>query len=293
MKDERLKTIKNRVNNELAINYDTKLNLSKVRELEGNKFELFVSYNRIFNVIDETNKIVYVRNIHFKDIYNTVLHFEDNIKLPIHEINSSIRDEFMELRDNLFSKVLERKDIVVKILKNIHVTSAWLNRFYTIFNDLVYSDVISSEYVQEYLRHSSKNQKYFDLIIDSGLAKMQENGSLKASNKFKKLLENNKGNPSAAVEEAVYYLVKANYDYILYELGLRHIKPYVNIVACVYYLNEVQNLGKINLSIDNLHKIYCDIFDRISKISFREKVNSLIVSNVFSRSDNSIKLAVT
>lgn len=292
MIDNRMENLKSRINQELAINFDSKLNLSKVKEISNNKFEVFISYNKIFNIIDNKNKMVYVRNIHFENIFNKEIYFDDKLNLSVNEINSSLKDELLDLRDNLFSRVLERKDLVIKILKNIHITSAFLNKFYTLFNDLVYSDVITKKEIDEYLKHNPKTQKYIELVIDSKLAILQDDGSLKASNSFKKILEENKDNPALAVEEAIYCLIKSNYDYIVYELGLRHIKAYLNIVACIYYLTENHGLSTIDFSIDNLYKVYCNIFDHISRVCFKDRVTSLIVSQVFLRTDNSVRLAI-
>lgn len=290
--DNRIQELKTRINRELVVNFESKVNLSALNEVEKNVYDIFVSYNKVFNVIDEKTKTVYVRNIYFKNIFNKQINYEEDLKLPISEINSSIKDEFIGLRDNLFSKVLERKDIIIKILKKIHITSAFLNKFYTLFNDLVHSDVIEKNDLEEYLRHNTKNKKYLELVISSKLAYLQHDGSLKSSNKFKKILENNKNNYSDAVEEAVYNLIKSNYDYIVYELGLKHIKAYVNIVACMYYLNEIQNLSMAEFKIDSLYEVYCNIFDRVPRVCFKERLNSLIISDVFIRSNNSVRLAV-
>jgi len=204
----------------------------------------------------------------------------------VREINKSIDNEFIGLRNNLFEKVISNKKIVVNILKNVHITSAFLNKFYTLFRDLAEEDVIPKEDFDEYLK-DKKYEKCINLIVDSGLAEFTPGGELKASSLFKKMMENNKG-LQPAIEEAVSKVVTDNYEYITQELGLGHIKPYINVISCVYYVNNFMKLKELNIR--ELYKIHEHLYGTLSFISFKEKINSLVTSDVLIRKDDNIRL---
>jgi len=288
--DDRIENVKKSLNYQIIKNYGIKINVRDVKELGSHRYKVSFNYNKVFNIIDENSKTVYVRNIYFQNIYGTDVIAGEDLVLPVGEINRSITDEFIDLRQNLFQKVIADKDKMIKILKNIHTTSAFLNKFYTILNGLVYGDVITKEELKKYFESDKKYEKYVELIVDTELAEYTSNNDLKASNKFKKILENNKKEPSLAVEEAVSKILSKHYEYIIYALGIRQIKPYVNMIACMHYISEHMKLNKISISITNLYRIYENIFDAVPYIKFQEKMNSLIMSGIFSREDNTILL---
>lgn len=290
MLDNRKENFMEELNYGLLKNYGTRLTINDVKEEKG-KFRVFFNYNKVFNVIDDTNKKVFVRNIFFENVYSLGLSSSSQLKVPIHEVNRAIDNQFVDLRDNLFHKVISNKNVVIRILKKIHPTSFFLSKFYTILTDLVYSDVLDKKAVEHYLKSGKKNQKYIDLIIDSQLAEFDSEGRLKATSKFKKLLEENKKDPSTAVEEAIFKLIKDHYDYIVYELGLRHIKAYINVVSSLYYLQNIKGLSKVSVKIPEAHKIYEMLFGSTNFMDFRQRINLLVLSGIFSRSDNSIALA--
>ena len=288
--DNRMENFKQTLNHQTIKRYGIKLNVGEIKELGGNKYKVTFNYNKMFSIVDDNSKTVFVRNIYFKNIYGTDINSNEELTLPLSEINKSINDEFIDLRQNLFQKVIADKKIIIRILKTIHTTSAFLNKFYTILNDLFYCDKIPKSKINNYLDSDKKYSKYIELIIDSGFAEYTKEGDLKASNNFKMLLEEHKKEPNLAVEEAISKILSQHYEYIVYELGIKHIKPYVNIIACMYYLKENMKLSKISININSLYRIYENIFDKCSFIKFQEKINSLIMSGVFSRTDNAIML---
>ena len=290
MIDNRTEKFKQSINYQTVKLYGIRLNVGETKELSNNKYKVIFNYNKTFNIIDENTKTIFVRNIYFPNIYGTDIYMGEELKLPLTDINKAINDEFIDLRQSLFQKVITEKKIMIKILKNIHTTSAFLNKFYTIFNDLFYCDVIPKNKIKSYVDSDKKYLKYIELIIDAGLAEYTEDKNLKSSNKFKKLLEDNKKDTSFAIEEAISLILSQHYDYIVYELGIKHIKPYVNIIACMYYLRENMKLSKISININTLHRIYENLFDSKPYIKFQENVSSLIMSGIFSRTDNAVML---
>ena len=288
--DNRMENFKQTLNHQAVKRYGIKLNVGEIKELGNNKYKVNFNYNKMFSIVYDTSKTVFVRNIYFKNIYGTDISANEELSLPLGEINKSINDEFIDLRQNLFQKVVADKKIMIRILKTIHTTSAFLNKFYTILNDLFYCDKIPKSKINHYIESDRKYSKYIKLIIDSEFAEYTKEGDLKASNKFKLLLEEHKKEPNLAVEEAISKILSQHYEYIVYELGIKHIKPYINIIACMYYLKENMKLSKISINITSLYKIYENIFNKDSFIKFQEKINSLIMSGIFSRTDNAIML---
>ncbi len=288
--DNRIENFKQSLNFQTLKKYGVRLNVSDVKELGNNNYKVYFNYNKIFNVIDENSKKVYIRNIYFENIYGADVREGEDLKLPLQEINNAINDEFIELRNNLFNKVISNKKIMIQILKSIHTTSAFLNKFYVLLNELVYDDVIKKDKLTRMIESDKKYEKYIQLLVDSDMAEFNSKGELKASNKFKKLLEENKKAHNLAVEEAISKVLSNNYDYIIHELGIRHLKPYVDIIACMLYLSDNMKINRVSIDINNLYKIYENLFNKISDIKFNEKLNSLVMSGIFSRTDNAVML---
>ena len=289
--DNRIEGFREDINYQIVRNFGTRLTINRIRPLNNEKYEVYFNYNKVFNVVNKKTKTVFIRNIFFKDIYSVEISARKKLQIPISEINKAIDDEFIDLRDNLFQKVISNKKIVIKILKKIHMTSAFLNKFYTLFNELFHSDVIPNHQLNEFIMSDEKYKKYIELIIDAGLADYSDKG-LKASNTFKMLLENNKPDPTTAIEIAVFEVIKKNYDYIVYEMGLRHIKAYVNIIACLYYLTKHYKIDEIGIAINQLFHIYENFFGRTTYPKFKERVNSLVMAGVFQRENDLISLAI-
>ena len=229
--DNRMENFKQILNHQAIKHYGIKLNVGEIKELGGNKYKVAFNYNKMFNIVDDNSKMVFVRNIYFKNVYATDIGANEELSLPLGEINKSINDEFIDLRQNLFQKVIADKKIMIRILKTIHTTSAFLNKFYTLLNDLFYCDKISKSKINNYIDSDKKYSKYIKLIIDSEFAEYTKDGDLKASNKFKMLIGEHKKEPNLAVEEAISKILSQHYEYIVYELGIKHIKPYINIIV--------------------------------------------------------------
>lgn len=92
--DNRKENLIQNLNLELIRDYGSRLTLSKLKETGKNKFEIYFNYNKVFHVIDDKTKTVFVRNIFFSDIYSKKIRLNEKLKLPVHDINKVINDEF-------------------------------------------------------------------------------------------------------------------------------------------------------------------------------------------------------
>ncbi|MBN2251169.1 MAG: hypothetical protein JW724_03745 [Candidatus Altiarchaeota archaeon] len=283
------KSIEEELNYKLFKGYGTRLVINKVEPVENRKYRVSFNYNKVFNIVDEKQRKIYVRNIFFENIHIQNVSPGEELRVPILEVNKAIENEFIGLRNDLFQKVISNREIVMNILKNVHLIPAFLNKFYTLLRDLAEEDVISREYLGEYLESDKRYEKYIALIIDSGLAKYNNRGDLKASSTYKKMMENRKDVP-AAIDEAVSKIVTDNYGYIIQELGLKHIKPYINVISCIYYANN--NINIKDLTIEELYKIHKHLYGTLRRIRFKEKISSLVSANIISREGDSIRLAM-
>lgn len=283
------KSIEEELNYKLFKGYGTRLVINRIEPIQNKKYKVTFNYNKVFNIVDEKQKKVYVRNIYFENIHIQNVSAGEELKIPILEVNKAVQSEFVGLRNDLFQKVISNQKIVTSILAKIHLASAWLNKFYIILRDLAEEDVITREDLKEYIDDDKRYEKYIDLIIDSGLAKYNTEGGLKASSSFKKIMEENK-NIAAAVDEAVSKIVTDNYAYILQELGLKHIKPYINVISCIYFANNRMNIRE--LTIRELYKIHEHLYGTLSYISFKEKITALVSADVLARKENFIRPAM-
>lgn len=288
--DARKEMLAEELNHALIKKYGTRITLKSLKEQKKNGFLARFNYNKIFHIIDDKRKKVFVRNIYFEDIFTAEIKDSRELDIPVREVNKNVKDHFIDLSQNLFSKIIQNKDVVIKILHNISVASHFLNKFYTILTELAYSDIISRQYLKELYEIDEKNKKYVQLIIDAGLAEFTKDDALKASSKFKKILEEKK-DIKKAVEEGVYFILNKHYDYIIFELNIGHIKAYINIVASTYYMKEQLQLKDLPVNISTLHCLHEKFFGNINRIKFSERVNSLVASGVLERYNDTIRLA--
>ncbi|HIH24726.1 TPA: hypothetical protein HA251_06860 [Candidatus Woesearchaeota archaeon] len=286
--DDRKEKIEEELNYRLVKHFGTRLGINKVEDLKNKRYKISLNYNRVFHIIDDSQKKLYVRNIFFENIYSLEVATPDDLAIPIKDINKMIDDQFVGLREDLFQTVVANKAIIMKILQNVHPTSAFLNKFYTLLSELLHLDVISKQKIDAYLKEDKKYKKYIDLIVSSGLAEHKD-GGLKASSVFKKIMDSHKRQPQIAVQEAISKIIKDHYEYIIYELQLPNIKAYVNVISSIYYLKNRLDINSI--SITELYRVHSRLFDGTSTIKFEERVNALVNSGVFSRLNDTVCLA--
>ncbi|MFH1638156.1 MAG: hypothetical protein ABIB71_07045 [Candidatus Woesearchaeota archaeon] len=281
------------INYTLIKKYGSRITLDKIEEINNQRYKVSLNYNKVFHIIDEENKKLFVRNIFFKEIYTKELIHSEDLEIPLNEINLAINNEFVELRGNLFKKVIDNKDVVMRILRKIHPTATFLNKFYIVLMDLLINDILPKSKTQYYLKEENGYKKYIPLIIDSKLAEYDSGKRLKASNKFKRLMEKHNKDYSVAIDEGMFIIIRENYEYIIYELGLRQIKPYINIISVINYLKHNKGLKKVSIKIEEMYKIYSIFFGTIPLETFSDRINYLIVSGVLNKEKDTLRLVLT
>jgi len=60
------RTLEEELNYNLIRGYGTRLSINKVEPLNKNAYRVFFNYNKVFNIVDEKQKRIYVRNIFLK-----------------------------------------------------------------------------------------------------------------------------------------------------------------------------------------------------------------------------------
>jgi len=282
--DSRKEDMMLNVNRTLLMDYGHNLILGGIEEQKLNTFTLKFDYNKIFHIVDEKTNTTFVRNIRFKNVYQKATRYNENLELPADEINSAINTEYASIRNAMILKVLSKRDLILALIKNNHISSAYLNKFYTILNRLITDGKLSHQSIEEFTDKKANFDKYIQLIIDEGFGNYDSDKNLISSNKLKLLLKEKKELPET-VNEAVYLLVKNHYDYIVYDLKIHILRAYVSIMSCMMYLIEQHNLKDVEMKMDEFYHFYSNFFQSINHNTFLERLNNLIYSGIVQRSD--------
>ena len=175
------------------LDYGNNLVLNELKECKLDEFEIKLDYNKIFHVKDEKTGTLFVRNIKFPNIFEARLKEGKQLKLPLDEINSSINAEYNGIKTKLIQDVLSRKELVLSLIKNDHISTAFLNKFFNILNQLVNDGMYPESQIEEFTARNKNFQKYLHLVVKEGFAKWdREHKNLKASNKLKLLFKEEK-----------------------------------------------------------------------------------------------------
>src|SRR3989344_9619570 len=106
--------IENNLNQELFINYGSRLSISKVIQRKNN-VELIVDYRRIVHILDSSTNTIYVRSIQFPSIYHAEISLKEHFNLPLDELNKTIENNYIELRANISRGILSNKKIIIPL----------------------------------------------------------------------------------------------------------------------------------------------------------------------------------
>ena len=284
--DNRMENMTLELNRALLYNYGNNIVLSKLKEKSLNEFDVELDYNKIFHIKDEKTNQIFVRNIVFNRVFETKLKYKDTLKLPLDEVNSAITSEYAQIRNNIIHRVLSRKDLVLSLINDNHISSAFLNKFCTILNQLVINGTMDRTAIDELTLKNKNFDKYLSLIIDEGFGELDSQGNLKITNQFK-LLHKDKKRVKETVNEALFLLVKNHYDYSVYHLNIHTLKTYVNIVSCLIYVTDYMKLKDIKMKVGDFYKVYLTFYKKVDFQKFLERVNNLVYSEVIS-SDNGV-----
>ena len=289
--DNRMENMTLEINRTLLHNYGNNIVLSKLKEKFLNEYDIELDYNKIFHIKDEKTNTLFVRNIKFNHIFESTLKFNKKLELPLDEINSTIYSEYNLIKNDIIHKVLSRKELVLSLIKNTHISMAFMNKFYTILNQLVINEVFYKHMIDELVSKNENFEKYVSLIIDEGFGEIDSKKNLRATNKLKILLKDKK-EVKETVDEALFLLIKNHYDYIVYDLNIHTLKTYVNIVSCLIYLIDYMKLEKIRMKLGDFYRVYLTFYKKVDLDKFLERVNNLVYSNVITSDGGVISLTV-
>lgn len=279
------------LNRSLLHNYGNNIVLSKLKEKSLNEYYIELDYNKIFHIKDEETNTIFVRNIRFKNIFDSLLKYDEKLDLPLDEINSTIHAEYDSIKNKIIHKVLSKKELLLPLIKNTHISMAFMNKFYTILNQLVINDTFYKDMVDELASKNKNIEKYVSLIINEGFGEKDSKNNLKSTNKLKQLFKEKK-DIKETVDEALFILIKNNYDYIVYDLNIHTLKSYVNIVSCLIYLVDYMKLEKIKMKLNDFYRVYSIFYQKVKFDKFLERINNLVYSNIVSRDNEFISLNI-
>jgi len=287
--DNRMENMLLEINRTLLHNYGNNILLSKLKEKSLNEFDVELDYNKIFHIKDERTNTLFVRNIKFNRIFESKLKLNEKMELPIDEINSTICSEYDLIKNNIIHKVLARKEIVLSLIKNTHISMAFMNKFYTILNQLVINEVFHKNMIDEYISKNKNFEKYVSLVVDGGFGELDSKKNLRATNKLKVLFKDKK-EVKETVDEALFILIRDHYDYIVYDLNIHTLKTYVNIMSCLIYLIDYMKLPNIKMRLGDFYRVYLTFYRKVEFDKFLERVNNLVYSNVITSEGGVISL---
>lgn len=279
------------INRTLLSKYGNNLVLSSINEEGLNNYNLELDYNKIFHIFDEQSNTVFVRNLKFKSIFKTSLKLSEELDLPLDEINSAIKSEYEQIRLDIVHRVLSDKDLVLSLIKNTHLFSAFLNKFYSIINQLVIGQKITKSVLDYKNSKDKKYEKYLKLVIEEGLAEVDDVGNVLATNKLT-LLHKNNNEVKKTVDETLYLIIRNNYDYIVYNLNLYTLRSYVNIVSCLIYLKDVQKLSNLKIKLYDLYKVFLTFYQKVDFDVFQDRINNLVYSQIVNSDGRVIQLTL-
>jgi hypothetical protein len=287
--DNRMENMLLEINRTLLHNYGNNILLSKLKEKSLNEFDVELDYNKIFHIKDERTNTLFVRNIKFNRIFESKLKLNEKMELPLDEINSTICSEYDLIKNNIIHKVLARKEIVLSLIKNTHISMAFMNKFYTILNQLVINEVFHKNMIDEYISKNKNFEKYVSLVVDGGFGELDSKKNLRATNKLKVLFKDKK-EVKETVDEALFILIRDHYDYIVYDLNIHTLKTYVNIMSCLIYLIDYMKLPNIKMRLGDFYRVYLTFYRKVEFDKFLERVNNLVYSNVITSEGGVISL---
>ena len=273
----------------LLKNYGNNLVLSRLKEVELNLFDVELSYNKIFHIKDELSDTLFVRSIKFDRVFDGRLKFNGELKLPLDEINSTIHSEYDSIKKGIIQKVLSEGNAVIEMIKNVHISSAFLSKFYTILNQLTIEGAMHKSMIDEFKVQNKNFHKYISLTVDEGYGELRKNGDLIATNKLKLLHKKHK-RVKETVNEALLVLIQNRYDYMVYDLNIHTLKSYVNIISCLFYLRYCMKIENVQMKLQDFYKIYLKFDKKVDFNKFRERINNLAYSNVISSQNGLVSL---
>ena len=166
---------------------------------------------------------------------------------------------------------------------------AFMNKFYTILNQLVINEVFHKNMIDEYISKNKNFEKYVSLVVDGGFGELDSKKNLRATNKLKVLFKDKK-EVKETVDEALFILIRDHYDYIVYDLNIHTLKTYVNIMSCLIYLIDYMKLPNIKMRLGDFYRVYLTFYRKVEFDKFLERVNNLVYSNVITSEGGVISL---
>ena len=219
-------------------------------------------------------------------MYNGEFKQSEQFKLPLDELNRTIKNKYAELRANMIKGVIYNKNVMIPLIKKVPLFSAFLNKFTDIISALVYDDIIAIDGINQRLENDLDYKKYFEVIIHEGYAQYDKNGNLKASEKLKLLHKDSskKGSKTKdVVDEVLFNVIKENYDYIVHGLKLKILRTYVNLLSCLNYVTVQNNIKKISMGIKDLFRIYKMLYGKIAEFRFEQRLNYLASAEIITK----------
>jgi len=257
-----------KLNQFLLDRFGLNVSLHKITKQEGNMCTILLNFSKIFSVIDEHTKTVYLRSIYFKDIHSFDYKIGSEIKIDHKEIKNSIKSEFNRLRNEISDSILHNKPLLLKLINNAPSFSHFFGKLIFLTTQLIDNDKIPKYKIEQYIEMSPKYDKYVQLLIDMNFATYNDNKDLVTTENTKKILKDN-GNKQNVIGETVneilYLVIRDNLDYITNILKLPVIRSLVNIASCLHFIKQYLKLdGVIEISVDKIYRIYYSLIGRTS-----------------------------
>jgi len=278
--------IRTELNQKLFINYGPRLAISK-SIVNGDIVELGLDYRRVIHILDSSTNTIYVRTIHFPSVFDADINLKQEFKLPLDEINKTVNNKYIELRTNMARGIICNKEVMLSLIRGVHLFSAFLNKFNDIISALVYDDIIIRDKVNQRLEADPGYKKYFEVIVNSGYAEYDKSMNLKASEKLKILhkdtSKDKKNTTIDIIDEIMFNVIKENYDYIIHQLKLRILRTYVNLLSCLNYITVQSNIKKISMKVEDLFRTYRMFYGNILEFKFEERINYLASAGIITK----------
>lgn len=284
-----LENMKLRINQELLINYGPHIKLGNIENID-NQFKLGIDYVRIFNLFNQVDNTLYIRDIRFHNIHALDLKLNEELKLPRKELNISIQSEYNKLTNNILHKVLDNKSLVLKLIKNVHIFSSFLNKFHTLINFLVIEDLIPASQVRSLIYKDKKYEKYIDLLLSMDIAKFNSKKNLVASNLLKQNFKENKADIKKTVDDVLYAIIKDHFDYIVYKLKIYNLKSFINVISCICFYYRNLNLKDMKIELSRFYETYTHLYRGINFYRLLDKIRELVYAGIVLKEENYIKL---
>ena len=263
--------LKLRINQLLLDEFGLNICLEKIEKIKDEHI-VNLSYSKIFSILDEPTKTMYIRAIRFKNVYS--FDYRPNLRFNIIRmgLNENIRSQFSKLRNEIETSVLENKPLILKLINNTHILAHFLGKLVYLTTNLVNLDKIESNKLKELKRRSQKYENYIKLLIDMGFAEYNDYNDLVTSLKTRGLLEKVKNENgceniiSATVDEILYVIIKENLGYVANVLNLKIIKSLVDIASCLHFFTKYLKIEKLSeISLERFYRIYKSLIGNTTK----------------------------